>query len=136
MATYQDEILGAQPGVNINTKDAIVQFAETGVVDIYQESLVGGVDYVIGAFGASTGGTMLNPAVLIFDSSGRHIATQLDGGMTGFGGPDPLFTFKAPGLGVGQTETYFIGVFDEAQSGGQYTLSVEPAGPPVFFGSP
>lgn len=133
MATYQDEILGAQPSVN-SGKDFIIDFADTGIVDFYQETLVGGVDYAIGAFGASTGGTMLDPAILVYDSSGILIDVQLDGGMAGFNGLDPLFTFQPQGLGVGQTDTFYIGVFDEAMSGGQYTLSVEPAGPPIFFG--
>lgn len=134
MATYQDEILGAQPSVN-SGKDYITQFVETGIVDIYQETLVGGVDYLIGALGASNGGTMLDPAVLVFDSSFALIDYQLDGSMVGLGGADPLLIFQAPGLGVGQIDTFYIGVFDEALLGGQYTLSVEPAGPPVFFGS-
>jgi hypothetical protein len=56
MATYEDEILGAQPSVN-SGKDFITQFADIGVVDFYQETLVGGKDFAIGAFGASTGGT-------------------------------------------------------------------------------
>lgn len=133
MATYEDEILGAQPR-NIDSKDYITEFVETGIVDIYQETLVGGVDYAIGAFGASNGGTMLDPAVLVFDSSFTLIDIQLDGGMAGFNTLDPFFTFQAPGLGVGQTDTFYIGVFDEAMSGGQYTLAVEAAGPPIFFG--
>lgn len=135
MAVYEDEILGAPVSVN-SGKDGVFQFIETGVVDVYQETLIGGVDYVIGAFGASNGNTLPDPAVLVFNSTGQLVRWQLDGGMAGFGGRDPLFIFQPPALGVGQTDTFYIGVFDQTMSGGSYTLSVEGAGPPISFGGP
>ena len=130
MATYQDELLGSPDP--LGGKDYVAQFSNLGVVDVYQETLVGGVDYVIGAFGASNGGTLPDPGVVVFNSLGTPIAIQEDGGMAGFGGLDPLFIFQPPGLSVGQTDTFFVGVFDETQSIGSYTLSVEQAGIPFI----
>lgn len=132
MATYEDELLGAPASTSVG-KDLVLQNPLVGTIDVYAETLVGGVDYVVGAFGASNGGTLPDPGVVIVNDSLEIVAVQLDGGLIGFGGKDPLFNFRAPGLGTGQTDTYYIGVFDETGSGGEYTLSVEPAGPPVFF---
>ncbi|MBT9312534.1 hypothetical protein [Leptothoe kymatousa] len=131
MATYQDELLGAPLSLN-SGKDYILQFPETGVIDIYQETLVGGVDYVVSALGASNGGSLPDPAVVIFDGSGQLVSYQQ--GSFVLGGLDPFFTFRPPGLGIGQTGTFYVGVFDQTGSTGSYTLAVEGAGPPVFFG--
>ena len=133
MATYEGQSLGALDGNG--GKDYVTQFGQLGTLDLYEETLVGGVDYVIGAFGAENGGSLLDPAIVIFDRFGQLVDYQLDGGLAGFNSRDPLMFFDAPGLGVGQTDTFYIGVFDQAGGGGEYTLSVEGAGPPISFGS-
>ena len=133
MATYENQILGSSDGSG--GKDYVTQFGELGIIDLYEETLVGGVDYVIGAFGAENGGTLQDPAVLIFNSAGQLIDYQLDSGLAGFNSRDPLMFFNAPSLGIGQADTFYIGVIDEAGLGGSYALSVEAAGPPISFGS-
>jgi hypothetical protein len=98
-----------------------------GEVDWYTYPLVGQVDYVISALGASNGNTLQDPAVVVYDSAGNFIASGDDSWALG---KDPLLQFKAPSSG-----TYTIGVFDATNSVGSYSLVVDAAGPPVFFGS-
>ena len=78
MPAYSNEILGSQFS---NGKDFVLGPEYLGTtVDLYQETLVGGVTYGVYALGAANrGGTMLDPGVVILDSSGTIIAIQTDG---------------------------------------------------------
>jgi|GEM_PF-2690623 len=146
MPAYSNEILGSQFS---NGKDFVLGPEYLGTtVDLYQETLVGGVTYGVYALGAANrGGTMLDPGVVILDSSGTIIAIQTDGpanvpdlsdpfwlwrGTTGRG-QDPMFYFTPP-ISPPQVGTYYIGVFDQTGAiGASYTLLIEGAGEPVFF---
>lgn len=97
-----------------------------GEIDWYTYPLVGQVDYVITALGASNGNTLLDPAVAVYDSVGNFITFGDDSWVLG---EDPMLQFKAP-----YTDTYFIGVFDMANSTGSYSLVIDQAGVPIFFG--
>lgn len=147
MPAYNDALLGQMPSP-LNGKDMLLNFSDVGIVDVYAEPLVAGVDYTIGAFGNETGSdnTMLDPAVLIWDPAGNLIANVQNGSARTpsfeeqrrdpfwlYRGSlpqsvDPLFSFTPT-----QTGNYFIGVYDQALRGGTYDLAVEQAGPPVFF---
>ena len=128
MATYENQVLGAADASG--GKDYILQYGNLGAVDLYIEPLVGGVDYVISAFGAASGQTLPDPAIIIFDSSFQPIDFETDGIGIGATRRDPMTFFTPPGIGVGQQSNYYIGVVDQTLSGGQYTLSVEQAGIP------
>lgn len=101
-------------------------------VDFYQVELIGGVDYVGSALGASNlGGTLQDPLLAVFDSQGTLLQFEDDSFALG---EDPLLQFRAPASG-----TYFVGVSDISvlegtSSGGSYTFTFDQAGPPVFFG--
>jgi Ca2+-binding RTX toxin-like protein len=153
MATYQFEVLGSQA---TNGKDFINTFSGF-TIDLYQENLIPLVDYVITVLGASSqGGTMPNPAVIVFNSFGEVVAYQLDGpiklpnfdeqlrdpfwnfrGGTFSNSPDPLLNFKPSNFSNPSPDgVYWVGVIDQSNAvGTSYTLSVEGAGVPVFFGS-
>lgn len=96
-----------------------------GEVDWYTYPLIGQVDYVITALGASNGNTLLDPAVFVFDSAGNFITSGDDSWVLG---EDPMLQFKAP-----YSDTYSIAVLDMANSTGSYTLIVDQAGVPIFL---
>jgi hypothetical protein len=88
----------------------------------YQVNLIGGVDYTAVVFGASTGGTLPNPAVAVFDGAGNQVAFSDDSLALGL---DPMAQFTAPTSG-----TYTVAVADLFGGTGDYTLVVEQAGEP------
>ena len=95
---------------------------------VFRESvqLIGGVEYVVAAIGATEGGgTMPNPALAVFDSAGHLLVAQDDS----FLSVDPMVTFRAPATG-----TYQVAVGDIHGGFGSFDLHVQPAGPPVTFG--
>jgi hypothetical protein len=108
-----DGLAGFLPGQGIS---------QPGEVDLIAMELVGQVDYAATALG----GTLPDPFLVIWDSNFQVV----DYGDNSFAlGPDPLLQFRAPFTG-----TYFVGVTDITGGTGDYTLTVSPAGPPVFFG--
>jgi len=147
MSTYRSEFLGSTSSYN---KDYVLGPEYFGTtIDIYVENLVGGVTYGVFALGAANqGGTMLDPAVVIFDTAWNILTVKTDGppnnpepndpfwiwrGTTG-PGKDPMFYFMSQ-LTPPQVGTYYIGVFDQTGAiGRSYTLSIEGAGQPIFFG--
>ncbi len=108
MAIYPDQLLGT-PGGSL----------------VYQEPLIGGVTYAVAAFGASNGGTLLDPAIAIYDSSFNLITYEFDDFLFG---EDPFIQYT-PAF----SDNYYIQVWDEIGATGFFTLVAEPAGPPVFF---
>jgi hypothetical protein len=97
-------------------------------LDLFPVDLVGQVDYVASVLGASTaGGSLPDPVVGVFDGAGNLLAVNDDSFALGL---DPLLQFTAPTNG-----TYYVGVTDLTGGVGDYTLVVDQAGPPVFFGS-
>lgn len=108
MTIYQDQLLGTP-----------------GQVYVYQEPIIGGVNYTFAAFGASNGGTLLDPAIAITDSSNNLIAYEYDDFLFG---QDPFIQFT-PAF----SDVYNIYVWDEANTTGTFTLVAEPSGPPIFF---
>jgi hypothetical protein len=132
---YQDQLLG---DYNFNEgKDGIIPRDIFGVtIDIYQEQMVGGVDYAITAMGADHQGGMSNPGLVIFDESWNIVRIQHDDSLLGSAlGPDAFIaSFRPPSLGVGEPGTFYIGVFDEAGLGGDYHLGFSESGLPRSFG--
>ena len=132
---YQDQLLG---DYNFNGgKDGVIPRDILGVtIDIYQEQMVGGVDYAITAMGANHQGGMQDPALVIFDANWNLVKVQFDDALFGsYLGPDPFISsFRPPNLGVGQVGTFYVGVFDEAGLGGAYNLGVSASGQPRTFG--
>lgn len=132
---YQDQLLG---DYNFNEgKDEVISRDMFGVtIDIYQEQMMGGVDYAITAMGADHQGGMRDSGLIIFDQNGSIVSVERDHTMFGtYLSPDPFIaSFRPPNLGVGQVGTFYIGVFDEADLGGAYTLGVSASGQPRSFG--
>lgn len=108
MATYPDRFLGIPGGSHR-----------------FDEPLVGGVTYAIGVFGASSGGTLPDPAVNVFDAQGNFLISETD---TWLMGEDVLLQWTPPSTG-----TYTFQVLDEIGGTGSYTFSVEIAGPSPFL---
>ena len=108
----------------MSSADALI--GTPGEIDWYSHPLVGQVDYAISVLGASNGNTLLDPAVVVYDGAGNFVTSGDDSWALG---KDPLIQFQAPSTG-----TYYIGVFDMTNSVGSYSLVVDAAGPPVFFG--
>ncbi len=98
-----------------------------GDSDLFSFNLIGGIDYVATALGASNlAGTLRDPAIQVFDSNFNLIAQ----GNNSFAlGSDPLVQFKAPGNG-----TYHFQVFAADGGTGTYEFVADQAGVPVFFG--
>lgn len=132
---YQDQLLG---DYNFNEgKDGVIPRDMFGVaIDIYQEQMVGGMDYAITAMGTNQYGGMRDPGLVIFDENWNIVKIQYDDTLFGYSlGPDPFISsFHPPSLGVGQVGTFYIGVFDEAGLGGSYNLGVSASGQPRSFG--
>jgi hypothetical protein len=103
-----------------------IDFASGDSADFYQVELIGGIDYVATALGASNaGGTLQDPYLVLYDSAGNPIASA-DNSLAL--GSDPLLEFQAP-----TTDIYYVGVSDNVGSG-TYTFVLDQAGEPVFFG--
>lgn len=128
---YQDQLLG---DYNPNGgKDFIIPRDSLGVtIDIYEEQMMGGVDYAITAMGTDTYSGMVDPGLIIFDQNWNVVDYQYDNPLFG---EDPFISsFRPPNLGVGQLGTFYVGVFDEVGTGGTYHLGVSASGVPYSFG--
>ena len=98
-----------------------------GDYGLFEVELIGGIDYVASALGVSNaGGTLQDPLIGLFDSSGNLLTYQDDSFALG---SDPLLQFRAP-----TTDTYYFAVVDADGGTGSYTFSYDQAGAPVFFG--
>lgn len=135
MPTYSNEILGFP--INPNSgKDNVVGPAVAGTtLDVFQETLLGGATYRISVLGfESGGGSMADPGVVIFNSTGELIVNQPDRPPNP---ADPLDFFRPrrdpfvilPISPFSQAETIFIGVYDQQNFvGNSYTLRIERIG--------
>lgn len=120
------EIVPITVGTRIDPQNTSIDFASGDIADFYQVNLIGGVDYVATALGASNaGGTLQDPFIVLFDGAGNPLEIA-DNSLAL--GSDPLLQFQAPASG-----TYFLGVSDNVGSG-NYTLVFDQAGPSVFLG--
>ena len=98
-----------------------------GDYGLFEVELIGGIDYVASALGVSNaGGTLRDPLIGLFDSTGSLLTYQDDSFALG---DDPLLQFRAPTSG-----TYYFAVVDAVGGTGSYTFTYDQAGPPVFFG--
>jgi hypothetical protein len=139
MPNYQDQLLGEYDASG--GKDYILPRDYLGVtIDLYEEQLVGGVDYAMIAMGTDTPGGMRDPALIIFDENLNIVKTQYDDNLFGlYSDPNPLISsFRLPNLGVGQIGTFYVGVFDQAglegySSGNSYNLAISHSGIPRSF---
>ena len=128
---YQDQLLG---DYNFNGgKDGVFHRDVFGVtIDIYEEQMIGGIDYAITAMGTDTYGGMVDPGLVIFDQNWNIVGLQYDNPLFG---EDPFISsFRPPNLGHGQPGTFYVGVFDEIGTGGTYHLGVGASGMPYSFG--
>jgi hypothetical protein len=133
---YQDQLLGDY-NFNEGKTDVIPRDIFGVTIDIYQEQMVGGVDYAIMAMGADYQGGMRDPALVIFDENWNIVGLQHDDSLLGSAlGPDAFIaSFRPPSLGVGEPGTFYIGVFDEAGLGGAYNLGFSESGLPSSLDS-
>ena len=83
-----------------------------GEIDLYQVQLTAG-HHTVSVYGASSGGgTLHDPAVIVFDQNGNVVGYQDD---TSSGRLDPTLQFSASSAG-----TYYIGVTDLYGGTGTY----------------
>ena len=128
---YQDQLIG---DYNFSGgKDGVIHRDIFGVtIDIYEEQMIGGVDYAITAMGTDTYSGMVDLGLVIFDQNWNIVGLQYDNPLLG---EDPFISsFRPPNLGVGQPGTFYVGVFDEVGTGGTYHLGVSASGVPYSFG--
>jgi hypothetical protein len=112
----------ALPPLNV-----VETIAAPGEVDLFEVDLIGGVDYTAAVFGASTGRTLPDPGIVVFDAAENPVAANDDSLALGL---DPMVIFTAPATG-----TYVVAVGDVTDRTGDYRLVLDQAGEPFFFGS-
>ena len=98
-------------------------------VDVIARNLIGGVDYVATALGASNaGGTLADPFVAVFDAAWNLVDLSDDSFALG---EDPFLQFSAPSTG-----TYFFAVGDSSGGTGSYTFTASQSGVPTPISPP